>query len=241
MNLVVDIGNTRTKIGVFHNRDIVYYEAFYNITAKDIEKVLLNFPNTNKSIISSVGKLNTEFKDFLHTRLLVLEFNNQLKVPITNKYTTISTLGKDRLAGVVGVRELFPNTNCLVIDAGSCITIDLIDNKGVYYGGSISPGINMKYKALNTFTSSLPLLIDNFLNQEIIGNSTDSSIISGVMNGTVMELKGFIDYYTNRYSDLKVIFTGGDSKILQNYFLENTLLEEQLVLLGLNIILDTNA
>ncbi len=241
MNLVIDIGNTRTKVGVFFEGNIIYHEAYTNLMINDIDNILLRFPKIKNSIISNVGQTNLQLIDFLSQKVNTISFNNTLKTPINNHYLSINTLGKDRLAGVVGAKGLFPNNNCLVIDAGSCITSDFIDKDNNYYGGSISAGLNMKYRALNTFTSSLPLIEDKFKKEEIIGKDTESSIRSGVLNGTIMELKGFIDYYTSKFCDLKIIFTGGDAKLLQSYFNDNSILEEHLVLLGLNIILDTNA
>ncbi|HBN06694.1 MAG TPA: pantothenate kinase [Bacteroidales bacterium] len=241
MKLVIDVGNTRTKIAVFSKANIFFYKAYNNLMNNDIEEILTNFPDVKRAIFSTVGQTMNELKDYLNQKITLIDFHTELKLPINNHYLSIKTLGKDRLAGVIGANGLFPNNNCLVIDAGSCITIDLIDKEKNYYGGSISLGLNMKYKALNTFTVSLPLLNDNFCEEKLIGVNTESSIRSGVLNGTIMELKGFIDYYTKEYSDLKIIFTGGDSKILQSYFKEKTILEEHLVLMGLNIILDTNA
>lgn len=244
MRLVIDIGNTRTKIAVFSGRTMFFVQAFENIGIDDIEKLINQFPTIKKVIFSSVGfvdKDKDEIKEFLKQRFSFIEMNNNISLPINNNYLTPLTLGNDRIAGVIGANNLFPENDCLVIDAGTCITLDLIDKIGNYYGGSISPGINMKYKALNTFTDSLPLIDDKFKVENIIGNDTRSSIISGVINGTLMEIKGFIAYYKKKYPELKILFTGGDANFLHNYFKENTVLEEHLVLFGLNIILDTNA
>lgn len=244
MRLVIDIGNTRTKIAVFSGRTMFFVQAFENIGIDDIEKLINQFPTIKKVIFSSVGfvdKDKDEIKEFLKQRFSFIEMNNDISLPINNNYLTPLTLGNDRIAGVIGANNLFPENDCLVIDAGTCITLDLIDKIGNYYGGSISPGINMKYKALNTFTDSLPLIDDKFKVENIIGNDTRSSIISGVINGTLMEIKGFIAYYKKKYPELKILFTGGDANFLHNYFKENTVLEEHLVLFGLNIILDTNA
>ncbi|MEA4966856.1 MAG: type III pantothenate kinase, partial [Bacteroidaceae bacterium] len=160
MKLVIDIGNTRTKIAVFSEASIVFYRAYSSVMINDIEEVLTNFPDVKKAIFSTVGKTNNELKDYLSKKITLIDFHTELKMPINNYYLSTKTLGKDRLAGVVGACSLFPNNNCLVIDAGTCITIDLIDKDTNYYGGSISLGLNMKYKALNTFTVSLPLIKD---------------------------------------------------------------------------------
>jgi len=244
MRLVIDIGNTRTKIAVFSGRTLFFVQAFEKIGITDIEEIINQFPTIKKVIFSSVSfidKDKDEIKEFLKQRFRFIEMSNELSLPINNNYLTPRTLGNDRIAGVIGANALFSDNDCLVIDAGTCITLDLIDKTGNYYGGSISPGINMKYKALNTFTESLPLIDDKFKMEDIVGNNTQSSIISGVINGTVMEIKGFIAYYKKKYPELKILFTGGDAHFLHNYFKENTILEEHLVLSGLNIILDTNA
>jgi type III pantothenate kinase len=243
MRLTIDIGNTRTKVAVFEKHNMLFMDSYNDICISDIKKIISNYPLISKVIYSSVGfivKKKDEIKDFLKSSYFFIEMSNELILPINNQYKSPKTLGKDRLAAVVAAYNLFPNNNCLVIDAGTCITIDFIDKDKNYLGGSISLGINMKYNALHTFTQSLPLIDDKCNNKDIIGYDTKSSICSGVLNGTVMELKGFIDYYTNRYSGLKIIFTGGDAKILQNYFKENTQIKEHLVLYGLNIILETN-
>lgn len=244
MRLVIDFGNTRAKIAVFSGRTLFLVESFDDIKLNDVKGLVDRFPTIKKVIFSSVAIIDEEKQDiqnYLEKNFRFINMNDELSFPIINHYHTPKTLGKDRLAGIIGAKNLFPEDNCLVIDAGSCITIDFIDSEGNYYGGSISAGINMKYKALNTFTGSLPLINDKFQKEEIIGLDTQSSIKSGVINGTIMEIEGFIKHYCSKYSDLKILFTGGDAKFLQNYFKENTILEEHLVLSGLNIILDTNA
>ncbi|MCK9163077.1 MAG: type III pantothenate kinase [Bacteroidales bacterium] len=244
MRLVIDIGNTRTKIAVFSSSTLFLVEVYDNITVDDIKNIIKRFPTIRKSIYSSVAdadSVKTEIQDYLKQNTKLINMNQDLSYPIINHYLSPKTLGKDRLAGVIGAKSLFAEDDCLVIDSGTCITIDFIDKSNNYYGGSISPGIKMKYKALNTFTESLPLINEKFQKEDIIGTDTQGSINSGVLNGTIMELQGFIRYYSSNYPDIKILFTGGDSRYLQSYFKKNTILEEHLVLLGLNIILDTNA
>lgn len=244
MRLVIDIGNTRAKVAVFSSRTLFLVESYGTISLNDIKNIIDRFPTIRKSIYSSVADTDNEKRDiieYLKQKTKLVNMNEDLSFPITNHYLSPKTLGKDRLAGVIGAKSLFSEDDCLVIDSGTCITIDFIDKESNYYGGSISPGINMKYKSLNTFTESLPLINDKFQKEDIIGANTQGSIKSGVLNGTIMELEGFVRYYSSIYPDIKILFTGGDAKYLQTYFKENTILEEHLVLLGLNIILDTNA
>ncbi|MDR0970856.1 MAG: type III pantothenate kinase [Bacteroidales bacterium] len=243
MRLIIDNGNTRSKIAIFSGRTLIFVQAYEYLTFQDIELLLEKFPTIKKCIFSSVVKTNEEtekIKTFLKQNYAFVSTEDDLFLPIKNNYKTPKTLGKDRLAGIVGANNLFPYSHCLVIDAGSCITIDFIDKDGVYYGGSISLGINMKYLALNNFTDLLPLIKWQKENKSIIGDDTINSISSGVINGTILEVKGFIDYYKSLYEDIKIIFTGGDAQYLQSYFRENTILEENLVLSGLNVILDNN-
>ncbi|HHT04044.1 MAG TPA: type III pantothenate kinase [Bacteroidales bacterium] len=244
MRLVIDIGNTRAKVAVFSSRTLFLVESYDKISLNDIKNTIERFPTIRKSIYSSVANTDQEIediKDYLEQKTKLIIMNENLTFPIINHYLSPKTLGKDRLAGVIGAKGLFSDDDCLVIDSGSCITVDFIDKESNYYGGSISPGINMKYKALNTFTESLPLINDKFEKQDITGADTEGSIKSGVLNGTLMEIEGYIKYYCSNYPDIKILFTGGDARYLQSNFKENTILEEHLVLLGLNIILDTNA
>ncbi|MFA7131813.1 MAG: type III pantothenate kinase [Bacteroidales bacterium] len=242
MRLVIDIGNTRAKAAVFSSRTMVFVESYNSISLNDIKNIIEKFPTIKKSIYSSVSNnYNEDIQDYLNHKTQFINTEKELFYPINNKYLSPKTLGKDRLAGVIGAKSLFSDNDCLVIDAGTCITIDFIDKENNYYGGSISPGINMKYRALNTFTGFLPLIIDKFKNEDIIGTNTQGSIKSGVLNGTIMEIEGFLRHYSLIHPELKILFTGGDAKYLQTYFKEITILEEHLVLLGLNIILDTNA
>lgn len=241
MKLVIDVGNTRTKLAVFSSQTLIYVNAVEALTVGILNEIIEKFPSINKAIYSVVGLEKEDIdiiKEFLKSKFELIEMSNDLITPISNKYLTPETLGQDRIAAVVGVNNLFAGSNCLVIDAGTCITIDYIDSESNYHGGSISPGINMKYRALNNFTSKLPLL-SGTNEKEIIGEDTISSIKSGVLNGTLMELEGFISYYNSEKTDLKVVITGGDAKFIHNNIKE-TILEEHLVLYGLNIILDTN-
>jgi type III pantothenate kinase len=134
---------------------------------------------------------------------------------------------------------MFPNSNILVIDAGTCITYDFIDKNGVYQGGAISPGINLKLKALNTFTQKLPLI--EFKNEFVlIGQTTEESILSGVLNGTIAEIEGIIGYYSHSFSDLKTIICGGASNFFESKIKAPIFVVPELVLIGLNRILQYN-
>ena len=161
------------------------------------------------------------------------------KVPLTNKYKTPNTLGKDRLAGVIGVTSLYPKKDILVFDAGTCLTMDFVNKKGEYIGGRISPGIEMRYKALHTFTDKLPLG-QKEKTTPIIGDDTHSSIASGVQQGILAEVKSIISEYKLRNPDTIVVVTGGDCFFFEKELKNSIFANPNLVLIGLNEILDYN-
>ncbi|MFD2148184.1 type III pantothenate kinase [Mucilaginibacter antarcticus] len=158
---------------------------------------------------------------------------------INNHYKTPHTLGLDRLAAVTGANYLYPQQNNLVIDGGTCITYDFIDAGANYFGGSISPGLNMRYKALNYYTAVLPVVNQDKNFADDAGDDTETAIKSGVQNGIKHELMGFIDSYAKHSPQLNIILTGGDG-IFFDTLLKNSIFapyiknEPYLVLKGLN-------
>jgi type III pantothenate kinase len=168
-----------------------------------------------------------------------LMLDHATSLPITNQYATPSTLGMDRLAGVCGATQLFPDENTLVIDAGTCVKFDFVDKHKNYLGGAISPGLSMRFRAVHAFTSRLPMLVPAN-DPELIGNSTETSIQSGVINGMVEEIDGIIVRYQKKYPDLKVILSGGDGAFFENKLKASIFASPNVVLIGLNSILIYN-
>jgi type III pantothenate kinase len=164
------------------------------------------------------------------------------KLPFSNKYATPETLGNDRLSAVAGAHAEYPGRNVLVIDAGTCIKYDFITEDGEYLGGSISPGIQMRYNALHTFTQKLPSLSPLAIQPALIGDSTIGSIHSGVINGVMAEMQGIIQSYAGRFKNICVILSGGDIEIIKPVFSgkNNIFADPLLVLKGLNFILEHN-
>ncbi|MFA5972064.1 MAG: type III pantothenate kinase [Lentimicrobiaceae bacterium] len=239
MNLVIDTGNTLTKLALFQGREMVSFSNFEGVDAKQIVKFCDSNLLIKNAILSAVKEYPSEIDEFLSQRYKTVFFSHHTSVPILNKYSTPETLGKDRLAGVVGAQQLFPASDNLVIDAGTAITYDLITAAGEYLGGAISPGIAMRYKALHTFTSRLPLL-DYYNNAQLIGDDTSTCIHSGVLNGAVAEMEGIIQRYQLLYPALKIILTGGDHNYFDKRLKIKTFAAPNLVLGGLNLILDFN-
>ena len=222
MILVVDVGNSRIKAAVFEGAICFEIFIFSKIELKkNIENILKKFEKTTDLVVSSVG--DVEKQSFL-------EYNNQANVhflthndpfPFHNGYATPTTLGIDRMVLAAGATLQFPEMNRLVVDAGTCITYDFIDEKDTYLGGAISPGLRLRYEALHNFTAKLPLLsLDP--PKDFIGNTTTQSIHSGVVNGFVFEIDGFIAAYKAKYSNFIIILTGGDTDFLAKR-LKNTI------------------
>ena len=198
-------------------------------------------PQLSNAILSSVKPSDEDLIRFLsHQFEFFLELDQQTELPIENLYETPETLGKDRLAAAVGANELFPDQNLLIIDAGTAITYDLVSEKNQFIGGNISPGLEMRFKALNLFTGKLPLISysDEF---ELIGRNTTDAIRAGVQNGMLYEIGQTIAIFNRNYQNLQIIMTGGDSNFFDKKLNYSIFVHFNLTLIGLNRILEYNA
>lgn len=237
-NLSIDIGNTLTKVAVFASEEIIYYQRFNTLTVNDLMLLIEKF-QIKKSIISTVDEEIEELELFLKAKTEYVRFSTVLTNGVQNKYQTPSTLGLDRWAAVLGANAMFPNNTSLVIDAGTCITYDLLNVEKVYFGGAISPGIVMRFKAVHEFTGRLPLVAWDPKMPVPEGKDTETAIKNGVLQGVINEISGFIELNNIKESTLKVILTGGDADFLFNQ-LQNSIFAPQiikdpyLVLKGLN-------
>ncbi len=222
MILTVDVGNTRIKAAVFEGNTVLENFVFYkNELQEKIENILKKFQNCSDLVVASVG--NIEKQSFLafEKQLNIHFLTHEDVFPFVNKYATPKTLGIDRMVLASGATLQFPKQNRLVIDAGTCITYDFIDENDNYLGGAISPGLRLRYEALHNYTAKLPLL--TFETPELyIGNSTAQAIHSGVVNGFVYEIDGFIDEYRANFANFIIILTGGDADFLAKR-LKNTI------------------
>lgn len=222
MILTVDVGNTRIKSAVFENGIILEQFIFdKNDLQKKIKIILKKYQGITDLVVASVG--NTSREDFLvfESDVKVNFISHQNRFPFKNRYETPLTLGIDRMVLSAGAVLQFPKQNRLVIDAGTCITYDFIDENDNYLGGAISPGLRLRYESLHNYTAKLPLLtFENPL--DFIGSSTNQAIHSGVVNGVVLEIDGFIGQYKRQYSKFTIILTGGDSVFLAKR-LKNTI------------------
>lgn len=240
MKLILDFGNTLQKVAIFDNNQLIAMKAFKKISLKNIQDFTSSF-TINSAILSSVINYNKNIYNYLKSNFHFIELTSSTPIPINNKYCTPETLGKDRLAAIIAANKNYPNNNILVINAGTCITYDFIDKNADYWGGAISPGIKMRFKALHTFTDKLPLVQLNKKSTPLIGNNSENSILSGVINGSVAEIENIIFNYTQNYKDLEVILSGGDMKYFDKKIKNSIFAFPNIVLYGLNIILDFNA
>jgi type III pantothenate kinase len=241
MNLIMDIGNTATKLAVFQSDKMIQVQtvATTNMLA-EVEALLKKFSRVKHGLLSSVKMIdNLELKR-LQKLLPIKILDVSFQLPFKNAYDTPHTLGVDRLALMAAAVQQYSKRNVLVIDAGSCVTYDFMDSNQNYLGGAISPGVEMRYKALETFTSNLPLLEKTPPNQRI-GSSTEASIHSGVIHGLLHEMEGTIKEYQNKYPDLTVILTGGDTDFLCKQFKISIFANSNFLLEGLNFLLEFNS
>ena len=239
MNLIIDIGNSRVKMAVFKNSELIHYEIFtHENVLNDALGLVENF-DCKRGIISFVGPIKKNEIYELKSKIDLIILNSETKSPFKNLYSTPKTLGVDRIALVSSAVQNYPNQNVLIIDAGTCITYDFINSKAEYLGGGISPGVQMRYKALNAFTEKLPMLEPAFPSN-YIGDSTVNSMHSGVMNGVISEIDGIINQYKEKNHDLTVVLTGGDVNFLSNRLKNSIFANPNFLLEGLNSILTYN-
>lgn len=222
MILAIDVGNTRIKGAVFENDTLFEAFVFNKLELQiSIENILNSYAKIMAIVISSVSDTEKQAFESFKERVNIHFVSHKDQFPFINNYETPLTLGVDRMVLASGATLIYPNQNRLVIDAGTCVTFDFIDKNDNYLGGAISPGLRLRYEALHNFTAKLPLL-SNKKPENFIASSTTESIHSGVVNGLVYEMDGFIEQYKTIYPNFIIILTGGDTDFLANQ-LKNTI------------------
>ena len=237
--LCIDQGNTSTKIGIFVNNNLVETKKFEKFGRNEIILIFTNY-NIIATILSSVTINNDNIVSILkeHSARIVI-LSHETDIPIKNLYKNPETLGKDRLAAVIGATYLKPNTDLLVIDAGTAITYDFINKKSEYIGGNIAPGVDLRLRALHEFTAKLPL-VEADVKSPFLGFDTRTAISSGVLQGIYFEINGYIDNLKFKYPELSVFLTGGSTFYFDRTLKNTIFAEKNLVLIGLNRILQFN-
>ena len=241
MNLTLDIGNTAVKWATFEGRTLVE-SGVWSIP----HPALAGTPPCREGMADAVkrgilcasgdmAKVQPWIESFNFPFSI---FNSSMPLPIKLDYKTPETLGADRVADACGAASLHPGEACLVIDAGTCITVDFIDAKGVYHGGAIMPGLKMNLQALHTFTAKLPLIdIEGVEKAPVLGRSTEESILAGTLGATLLALAGYVALYKEKAPGLRVLLTGGDAERLMASGANGWEHVPHLTLIGLNEIL----
>lgn len=237
--LIIDAGNTRVKVFVYEEDSIIFNAVSDESSLVNIfQKIFFNFSISN-IILSSVGSLKVKIVELLDTKATTIVLSNETKVPFFNEYKTPATLGVDRIALMAAASTIYPNQNILVIDAGTCITYDFLSSENKYLGGAISLGLEMRYKSLHQFTEKLPKL-NLSESHELIGNDTNTSMHSGVVNGLIAEINGVVAEYLCRFTDLTIVLTGGDSIYLSKRLKNGIFANPNFLVEGLYAILKYN-
>ncbi|MDP4662601.1 MAG: type III pantothenate kinase [Salibacteraceae bacterium] len=235
MNLIIDIGNTATKIALFSENQIITNDRFLEKIDKNWFEKILSEHEFELAIVSSTKILDDESAGFLNKKGVTI-LSHDTPLPIVLDYKTPETLGRDRIAGAVAAKYYFPNDDCLIVDLGTCITYDFVSKQNIYRGGAISPGLKMRFHAMNKYTDKLPLIekpsfIDEF------GQSTTESLNMGAFNGMAHEINGFIRLFKHKSARLKVILTGGDTSLFEQHIENAIFAAPNLILDGLNQVL----
>jgi type III pantothenate kinase len=239
MNLIVDIGNTSTKLAVFDDNLKLSQTRINDLNCKELENQLSGF-KIKKAIVSSVKELPPYISDLLLSNIpFIHTLSHKSRLPFIIEYDTPETLGSDRIAAAAGAYNLFPGKELLIIDAGTALTFDFLSSN-VYKGGNISPGLIMRFKALNKYTDKLPLVspVDNFT---FPARNTTDAILAGVITGITYEINEYIRTFENNQTDFNIILTGGDSEFLKDKIKYHITYMPDIVIDGLNFILEYNA
>lgn len=239
MNLCLDIGNTRAKVGLFNGSKLLQFWSIPRAEIMQFPQALTNHSIKNVILSTVAQDVGDEISQIWGDTINFIELNENTALPIQNTYQTPKTLGKDRIAAVVGATLIGPANNKLIIDAGTCITFELLKENQIYLGGNIAPGIKMRLQAMHHFTARLPELSIQETNSTI-GYDTPSAMRNGAQWGVIREIEGTIDHFDHQFDPLTVILTGGDANFLAEKMKRKIFVHQHLVLLGLNKILDYN-
>ena len=236
--ITIDIGNTKAKYAVFHGKNITESHVF-NPLSDDLSRLLQRQPYINKGIISSVGGKTQECLEQL-ANIPVIVLNSETKLPFTLNHKEKSRIGADRLALVAAAYTQRPHQNSLVIDIGTCITYDILTADNQHISGPISPGMQLRFKAMHEHTALLPLCEPTHDELKILCDDTTECLQSGVQLGILHEIKEFIHLYSLKFNDLGVFISGGDNIFLQNTLKNCNFASSNFMFEGLRLILEYN-
>lgn len=239
MELCLDIGNTRTKAGLFEAGQLVG-QAIWEGAALERLTAFTAGKSVKRAIFSSVAQPETALLHWLNAQFDLLELTHHMPLPFHLAYRTPATLGKDRLAAVAGAQALYPGRDCIVVDAGTCIKYEKLTAAGSYVGGNIAPGLAMRLRAMHDYTARLPE-VSMEMPENPVGESTETALQNGGLRGAVLEIEGFVRLFRENAPDARVILSGGDAPFLTPFLsFQNLEIQPDLVLIGLNHLLRFN-
>ncbi len=238
MNLSIDLGNTSAKVGLFASDRLIKTQGGLSL---ETLCTFIQSENPSQAILSSVRADTEPWLEAIRALVPTLWLQAETPVPLQNQYLTPETLGLDRVAAAVGAKVIYPKQACLVIDLGTCITYDFVDEKANFLGGSISPGLKLRFRAMHHFTGGLPSLEPQVGGlPPLTGKNTYEAMQSGVIHGIVAEIEGFIRAYRAKQIDFEVLICGGDTDFFESKIKERIFAVQNLTLTGLNRILQYN-
>lgn len=233
--LTIDIGNTFTKVALFQEQSLVWCQSFPEIEAASLQK-LMDEHLVQHAIASNVSAKNlSEF----HSIKGFVNLTQELKMPFKNLYASPETLGPDRMALAAATQFFFKGKNCVVFDAGTCLTLDLVTANQEYLGGTISPGLQMRLNSMHHFTGKLPQL-NATMPANLIADNTFNCMQSGAYYGMIGEIEYGIQQLRNQYPELQVMLSGGNAELLSKQLKSPLFVEKNLLMFGLHLILDLN-
>jgi type III pantothenate kinase len=238
ITICFDFGNTRKKVAVFKEEIIDKGIVLPDDSIETIQSLIDTY-HPRKSILSSVIDHNADIEGLLAAKTKFHKLNHLTKLSFTTPVGKPSTIGADRLALCAAAVHYYPNKNNLVIGMGSCVTYNFINKYHEFLGGAISPGMEMRLKAMNQFTAKLPLVKADS-NVPLIGYDTDTNLLSGAVLGLAKEIDGFIDAYEERFGNFNVLLTGGDLVHLACHLKNKIFADPDLIFKGLYAISEVN-
>ncbi|MBR4995456.1 MAG: type III pantothenate kinase [Alistipes sp.] len=239
-NLVVDIGNSLVKVAVVECDKVLQMQTVNDFAQVDVAALKERYATLQRAVVASTAHPTLSVAQSLRDNgLEVLEMTSLTPTPIGNEYGTPETLGVDRLAAAVAAVEVMGCKDCLIVDFGTAITIDVVEN-GAFRGGNISPGVRTRFRALHDYTNRLPECQPTDEEREF-GCTTSQAIEQGVMQGITNEIEGYISRFRAKNVKISLIFTGGDANFFVKRIKNAIFAEYELVICGLNRILEYNA
>lgn len=236
--ICLDFGNTKLKVAVFTNGQLIKAISL----GEDVIGQLLLIINQHKpdfSILSSVINHSLEIETLLAAKTGFHKLSYLSKLPFTIPVGKPETVGADRLAIAAAAVHYYPNKNNLMIALGSCITYNFINSSHELIGGSISPGMEIRFKSLNNYTAKLPLVKGNW-NVPLIGYDTLTNIQSGVVLGMAKEVEGMVNAYEEKFGNFNAVLTGGDLPFIAPHLKKEIFADPEILFKGLYAISQVN-